>query len=248
MNYIKQLSAFFDRIADDNRLNSSHVAMYLSLFQQWNTNRFKNPICVDRLDLMSINKISSKTTYHKCIKELHEYGYLVYDPSCNPQKGSFIYLLDLTPGADQNVDRYPTKNQSGTVPAPDQKTDTSCTGSGQVLDTYINNINITNNANKLNLENSKITFPHKAIPSTLEEVQHYFLAQDSTKIEAEKFFNYFTSKGWLIGGKAKMKDWKAAARNWMLNARTTNKQNTKPTSQNQDQRDGSNNTNHSEPL
>lgn len=33
------------------------------------------------------------------------------------------------------------------------------------------------------------------------------------------FFNYFESNGWLVGGKTKMKDWKAAARNWMLNAK-----------------------------
>ncbi|MCW3808159.1 hypothetical protein, partial [Plebeiibacterium marinum] len=29
--------------------------------------------------------------------------------------------------------------------------------------------------------------------------------------------NYYESVGWLVGGKTKMKDWKAAARNWMLN-------------------------------
>ncbi len=164
MNYIKQLSAFFDRIADDNRLNPSHVAMYISLFHQWNAKRFKNPVCVDRFDLMRINKISSKTTYHKCIADLQEYGYLVYDPSCNPYKGSFIYMLDLRPGADQNLDRYQAKNQTGTGQVPDQKTDTSCTGSGQVLDTYINNINTINNTNKLNLENSEKNFSPKAIP------------------------------------------------------------------------------------
>lgn len=45
----------------------------------------------------------------------------------------------------------------------------------------------------------------------------YFLSQQNTETEANKFFNYYSSIGWLIGGKTKMKDWKAAARNWMLN-------------------------------
>lgn len=54
------------------------------------------------------------------------------------------------------------------------------------------------------------------IPS-LELVKEYFLFQHNTEFEAERFFNYYTSNGWLIGGKTKMEDWKASARNWMLN-------------------------------
>ena len=37
-------------------------------------------------------------------------------------------------------------------------------------------------------------------------------------IEAEKFFNYYTSNGWRVG-RNKMKDYKATARNWLLNAK-----------------------------
>ena len=33
--------------------------------------------------------------------------------------------------------------------------------------------------------------------------------------EAEKFFDHFEANGWKVGGKTPMKDWKAAARNWM---------------------------------
>ena len=54
---------------------------------------------------------------------------------------------------------------------------------------------------------------------TLEETQIYFLEKNFPEVEAQRFFNYFESNGWLVGGRTKMKDWKAAARNWMLNAR-----------------------------
>ena len=54
---------------------------------------------------------------------------------------------------------------------------------------------------------------------TLEETQIYFLEKKFPEVEAQRFFNYFESNGWLVGGRTKMKDWKAAARNWMLNAR-----------------------------
>ena len=52
---------------------------------------------------------------------------------------------------------------------------------------------------------------------TLELVKEYFKFQQNTEFEAERYFNYYSSNGWLIGGKSKMKDWKASARNWMLN-------------------------------
>jgi hydroxyacyl-ACP dehydratase HTD2-like protein with hotdog domain len=48
----------------------------------------------------------------------------------------------------------------------------------------------------------------------LENVTSFFQENNYTKIEAEKFFNYFESNGWLVGGKTKMKNWKAAAKTW----------------------------------
>ena len=37
--------------------------------------------------------------------------------------------------------------------------------------------------------------------------------------EADRFFDYYTANGWHVG-KNKMKDWKAAARNWCKNSKT----------------------------
>jgi hypothetical protein len=59
-------------------------------------------------------------------------------------------------------------------------------------------------------------FFETTVPS-LEMILEYFSFKESSQTEANKFFNYYSSIGWLIGGKTKMKDWKAAARNWMLN-------------------------------
>ena len=52
---------------------------------------------------------------------------------------------------------------------------------------------------------------------SLEQVKEYFKQEEYSEFEAERFYNYYTSNGWLIGGKTKMIDWHAAARNWMLN-------------------------------
>ena len=56
------------------------------------------------------------------------------------------------------------------------------------------------------------------IPPEWLKVLEFFKEKNATEIEAEKFYNHFQSNGWLVGGKSKMKDWKAAARNWLFNA------------------------------
>ena len=49
-------------------------------------------------------------------------------------------------------------------------------------------------------------------PPTAEEVRTY-CSEKGYKVDPERFVDFYTSKGWLVG-KTKMKDWKAAVRNW----------------------------------
>lgn len=221
MNYIRHLAGFFDRVAADERLNPTHISMYVSLFQFWNASRFKNPISISRGELMRVSKISAKATYHKCMKELNDFGYLKYKPSYNPFKGSLVYLFNFQTGIEQPVITDHTKNG---------------TGSEQAQEPYINGSNIINQTS-LNLgepvqkkEVEKLREPGKKEKSSakkernvfvvphLDHVKEYFTWQKFPPIEASKFYNYFQSNGWLVGGRTKMKDWQAAARNWMLNA------------------------------
>jgi hypothetical protein len=55
------------------------------------------------------------------------------------------------------------------------------------------------------------------ITPSIEMILEYFVFKESSETEANKFFNYYSSIGWLVGGKTKMKDWKASARNWIMN-------------------------------
>lgn len=56
--------------------------------------------------------------------------------------------------------------------------------------------------------------PHtqKFISPTLEEIKSY-CTERNNKVDSEKFHDFYESKGWMVG-KNKMKDWKAAVRNW----------------------------------
>ncbi len=246
MNYIKHLTGFFDKVAKDRALNPTHVSLYMSLFQFWNCNRFKNPISISRDEIMRISKISSKATYHKCLKALHSQGYIKYEPSYNPFKGSHVFLFNFS----DDLKPLPKSTRSNFEPVDEQVVNKSCTGSEtspeqvdeQVVVPYINNTNITNNLNNSNslnldeqskkIENEDSVFKNpelqekekssakkeKVLAPTVEEVQSHFLQQNFPEIEAQKFYNYFSSIGWLVGGKIPMVDWQAGANNWMLNA------------------------------
>ncbi|MCI5904607.1 MAG: replisome organizer [Oscillospiraceae bacterium] len=52
-------------------------------------------------------------------------------------------------------------------------------------------------------------------PPTLEEVKAYCIERKNN-VDPERFIDYYTSNGWLVG-KTKMKDWKAAVRTWEKN-------------------------------
>ena len=50
----------------------------------------------------------------------------------------------------------------------------------------------------------------------LKQCMDYFAEKGSTVYEGEKMYDFYEANGWRVG-KNPMKDWKAAARNWMKN-------------------------------
>lgn len=67
----------------------------------------------------------------------------------------------------------------------------------------------------------------EARPKSLDVVIEAFMEAGSTEEEANKYFDYYTANGWKVG-RSPMKDWKAAARNWLRNASKFNTRNGKP--------------------
>lgn len=286
MNYIKHLTGFFEKVAIDKTLNPTHVSLYIALFQFWNCNRFKNPISISRDEVMRISKISSKATYHKCLKNLHSLGYINYQPSYNPFRGSHVILFNFSEDLKPlpKSERKP-KNEPLFEQVNEQALNKSCTssetGTEQAVVPSINYINNTNLLNKKNISNlekqaknfeeinnssDKIVIPsevegnqkekssakkemfstfadtdekqtvksrqkdeschtelvevshNQKLNPVLEEVKTYFLENNFPEQEAQKFYNYFSSVGWLVGGKTPMINWQAAAQNWIINA------------------------------
>jgi len=221
--------------------------------------------------MMRLSKIAALGTYHKCIKQLQEFGYIVYEPSFNPYKGSLVHLYNFDETTVQQTNRKRIKKQTSSEQVVNSHHIKIDTGIEQALIPSINNTNILNNKHgistkknieefdfkenvivrneatlnydsdiveapekeKLRKKKSVIlsaeqsgaveeSFKQKFRPPQLAEIQLYFAEKEAPSEEAEKFYNHYESNGWLVGGKTKMKNWQAAARNWLLNSKKFN--------------------------
>lgn len=55
-------------------------------------------------------------------------------------------------------------------------------------------------------------------PPSEDEAINYFDEQGSSAAEAKSFLDYYAANGWKVGGRATLKNWQAAARNWIRRA------------------------------
>ncbi len=192
MNYIRHLNAFFfQHVKRDKRLNSNHVSLYIALFQFWNYNRFQNPFSIIREEVMGITGIGSKNTYHKCMKEIHQFGYIHYRASTSKFQKSKVHMvrLDITEKEGplkqlnlfENQDIISRENQAVTrsktsVPKLIPVQSHFCGRCSPIIDTgtvpllgllikhkHINNKEFENSSSRLGLIFSKNSFLQKCI-------------------------------------------------------------------------------------
>lgn len=112
INYIKHLNGVFEQFSKDSHLNPTHISLYIALFQCWNGNYFREVFYINREEVMHLSKIGSTATYHKCIKELSHWKYLLYMPSHNPFKGSKIKMFNFETSSKQVLNNHCAKNQT----------------------------------------------------------------------------------------------------------------------------------------
>ena len=105
MNYIRHLSGFFTRLAEDQRMTPYHISLYFALFQQWNVERFGDWFVISRSEMMQLSRIGSANTYARCIKELSDWGYISYTASSNLHSGSRVSCIrfDTAPDIARNT-------------------------------------------------------------------------------------------------------------------------------------------------
>ena len=247
MNYIKQLNAAFEKFFFDDRLNPTHISLYMALFQEWNSSRFAGDFFVNRRELMRVAKIGSKSTYHRCIVELDKWNYLSYFPSNNPYKGSKIKMFiietsnetftgDHDPILEQLAEQYNPKNEpvvyqhcskGGQAVNPHHPTNGQVVYrhrplSGQALVPYINN------TKQININKQ---------PKDWQVVLFFFKEKRFPVDEGKKFFKHYQERDWKTSDENEVRDWRALAINWMGRAElygTENSQTKEGASHNRD--------------
>ena len=88
---IADYSKWVNRMGKDDRLMATHISLFTALFVCFQRSQFVSPFPVTRAGLMACSRIASIATYHKCIKELNDFGYIRYQPSFSPTQESLVY-------------------------------------------------------------------------------------------------------------------------------------------------------------
>ncbi|MEH6703972.1 MAG: hypothetical protein V7691_04180 [Galbibacter orientalis] len=239
MNYIKLLNAAFEKFFFDDRLNPTHISLYMALFQEWNSSRFADEFYVNRRDLMRVAKIGSKSTYHRCVTDLDAWDYLSYFPSNNPYKGSKIKMAIIgtsdepvtgqyNPILEQLAEQYHPIRE----PVVYQHRPTN----GQALVSTINNTKQTNNNKQ---------------PKGRQAVINFFKEKSFTADEGKKFYDHYEANDWKTSNGKAIRDWQALAINWMDRTESfdqENKPNKKQASQIKDNLRTTKNKDYGQPL
>jgi hypothetical protein len=96
----ERLTAVMDAVRNDGRIGATHLSLYLALFQLWNQADFEEPVSINRPEVLEMAKIS-RSTYHRCMNDLNELGYVKYIPSYHPILGSIVYMADFRVPSDK---------------------------------------------------------------------------------------------------------------------------------------------------
>ncbi|MDG3582515.1 MULTISPECIES: hypothetical protein [Flavobacteriaceae] len=250
MNYIKLLNAAFEKFFFDDRLNPTHISLYMALFQEWNSSRFADEFFVNRRELMRMAKIGSKSTYHRCVTDLNSWNYISYFPSNNPYKGSKIKMSIIGTSDEPDMGRYsPELEQLAEhyhpirEPVVYQHRPTN----GQAV---YQHRPVSGQALVSNINNTKQVNINKR-PKGRQAVLDFFIEKDFNVDEGKKFFAHYEANDWKTSDGKTIRDWRALAKNWMDRTELfaeENKSNKKGASQNRDNLRTTKNKDYGQPL
>lgn len=164
--------------------------------------------------------------FKNSVVSIMEYGLNDMLPESNGIEKT-VFLL-VKPQIDANNKRYQngmkggktTAKQTEEEPKPNQSLTKVEPRLNQTITKPEPNVNVNVNDNDIKKKDPKGS-KEKAhfVPPTLENVIGY-CREKGYKVDAERFIDFYESKGWMVG-KNKMKDWKVAVRNWARQDKST---------------------------
>ena len=87
------LNDFISASKNDSRITTAHISLFLMLWNKWAGMENGFSVIFYKYEMMPLCRISSRSTFHKTIKQLHAYGYVHYAPSYNHFVGSQVQFF-----------------------------------------------------------------------------------------------------------------------------------------------------------
>ena len=130
------------------------------------------------------------------------------------------------------LDRRLQKQKEGRENAEKRwgKEDTQSTNSDRIGTHKQSNTNLIHKDKTEDKDKTSVTPAHarsdtqtrsKFVKPTIDEIRAY-CEERKNSVDAERFFDFYESKGWMIG-QNRMRDWKAAVRTWEKSANNSQK-------------------------
>lgn len=149
--------------------------------------------------------------FKQAVTAIMRYG---LDGTADDVKGVAKSILIMArPQIDKNNKRYENGTRGGRKPNDNQtiaKTEPKCSNPKP-------NVNVNDNVNDIKENTLKSVKEKRFAPPTSEDVKEY-CREKGLSVDADRFVDFYESKNWYVG-KNKMKDWKAAVRNWSRSQR-----------------------------
>ena len=193
------MSAKYTFLAWDTPINNPPLK--LALLQLAN-NADDNGFSYYSISRMAAACGMSEKTFQRKIKEMEDMGILRVERRAN--RTSLYSLI----GDEMGVTLCPLQNKNGATESLQGATESLLVSDRESHDPN-NYPNTPPNNNNISGKSDKFIKP------TVEQIKQYCLKRKN-KVDPEKFFDYYESKGWKVG-KSSMKDWQAAVRNWERN-------------------------------
>ena len=149
-------------------------------------------------------KIRSKTTYHNHLRNLDEWGYLVYFPSYHPARWSRTKMSIFGSSSGTGSGTTSVQKLASSVPEPGQN----------LVPSYKHKTK--ENLNKM------------ARPKNEQVVLDFFKENKWPAIEGKKFYTFYQAQGWRPSKVTKIRNWKESARNFVEKGYKIDRESTGP--------------------
>jgi len=205
--------AWFDYAFEHpEQVTASHGILYLWLVEINNRLGWVDIYQITASECMQGMGCKSYNTYKKCFDQLVEWGFVkVVKKAVNQHQCNIIALSKFDKASNKALDKalmkHLTKQSESTVQS---NVESNCDIHKQV-NNKPQTINNKRSAFAPPSENDIYNFMGEYLM-----LKHIKWPDEKINTEAAKFFNYYEANGWKQG-RNQMKDWKASARNWMVN-------------------------------